>query len=273
MANLVRSAKSGSNWTTAELLAFNIEVQTVGAATFFNTPELPAATVSETILNNLDRPDGPLSKNDRHFFQYLKEAEGANSEDSSAVDDFTAFLLRMLDYDNGGRVIRIRKELSFYMAGQHVDAIPDVCLTNDHDYFLLVQGDKCTADNPEPQLIAESVAAFYQNHLRRVHAGLPLPQSQVIPGITMVGTAPSFYRTTISESLLNALVTASYPTDKTVVFRFIPPVPNQMCYTIDGMRPLGNRRVVFQCLEAFKRFIKLEHGTAYLYSDYYDFQM
>ena len=112
MADISRSAKSGSaNWTTNELLAFNIEVHTVDIASFFNSPELPAAlAVSETILNNQKRPDGPRTKTERQFFQYLKVTEQATSA-KSAVGDFAAFVLRMLDYDDGDRFICRRKKL------------------------------------------------------------------------------------------------------------------------------------------------------------------
>ena len=86
-------------------------------ASFFNSPELPAAlAVSETILNNQNRPDGPLTKTERQFFQYLKVTEQATSAES-AVGDFAAFVLRMLDYDDGDRFICLRKKLLFAMGG------------------------------------------------------------------------------------------------------------------------------------------------------------
>ena len=66
-------------------------------------------------------------------------------------------------------------------------------------------------------------------------------------GITMVGSAPYFYRVRVTEALLT-----SYPSEETVVLRFIPPVPDMDLYASEGMRPLRNRSVVFQCFEAFK---------------------
>lgn len=275
MASLVRSAKSGSNWTRSELLAFNIRVVTVNAAVFFGSVELPPAPVSPAILNNLYIPDGHLAKSDRQFFQYLRAAENATSEES-AVGDFAAFILRMLDYDDEDRVIRLRKDISFYMAGESVDAKTDVCVMNDFD-LLLVQEDKVSVleimndsstglslitsqrngsfDDPEPQLIAEIIAAFYQNNFRRTRAGLPALPRTLMPGITMVGTSPIFYRIPVSTQLLDALVTASFPEDETVVLKFIPPVPNVERYFSDGMRALENRRIVLQCFEAFKTSI------------------
>ncbi|KAF8814383.1 hypothetical protein BYT27DRAFT_7266192 [Phlegmacium glaucopus] len=253
MANLVRSATSGSNWTTKELLAFNIRVADATLPAFFASTELPPVSVSPTILNNLHIPDGHLSKTDRHFFQYLKTAEQATSEES-AVADFAAFILGMLDYDDEDRFIRLRKEISFYMAGQRVDAKADVCVMNDLDYLLLVQEDKRqqSSDDPEPQLIAEAIAAYYQNNFRRTRAGLPALPVILMPGITMVGTAPIFYRIPVLPQLLEALVTSTYPKEVTVVLKFVPPVVNKETYFSEGMRPLANRLIVLQCFEAFK---------------------
>jgi len=51
MASIVLSAKSGSDWTENELTAFNIRVDTVNAATFFNTAQLPAPLVSSCSMD------------------------------------------------------------------------------------------------------------------------------------------------------------------------------------------------------------------------------
>ncbi|CAA7268341.1 unnamed protein product [Cyclocybe aegerita] len=155
------------------------------------------------------------------------------------------------------RVICQRTEISFPMAGQRVDAKTDVCLMNDLELLLLVQEDKrlSSDEDPEPQVIAKAIAAFYQNNLRRKQSGLqPLP-SKYIPAITMIGTAPIFYRIPVTTMLLEALATATYPRGETTVLRFIPPVPTQERYRNDGMHPLVNRRTILQCFEAFKAVI------------------
>jgi len=139
--NLLRSAKSSNEWTRNELLAFNIGVKDATTAAFFNAATLPATSVSQTILKNLAEPAGPLSKTDQNFFIYMRMAELGTSEES-AVDDFAIFLLSMLDYDRDDRVLCSRKEMSFYMAGQLVDAKANVVLINRGFYLLLVQEDK-----------------------------------------------------------------------------------------------------------------------------------
>lgn len=71
----------------------------------------------------------------------------------------------------------------------------------------------------------------------------------------MVGISPVFYRIFVTMALVDALVTSTYPVEKTTVFRYVPPVPDPQNYAAEGMRPLENRRIVFQCLEAFKSIV------------------
>ena len=80
-------------------------------------------------------------------------------------------------------------------------------------------------------------------------------RSQTIPAIAMVGISPVFYRVIVTTALIDALVTSTYPVETTTVLRYVPPVPDPENYATEGMRPLENRRVVFQCLEALKEII------------------
>ncbi|KIJ31389.1 hypothetical protein M422DRAFT_185989 [Sphaerobolus stellatus SS14] len=260
MANLIRSAKSGSDWTKNELFAFNIAVVNQDVATFFGDPNLPASTIDPIILNNLDPPPGPVAKSTRLFFRYLKDAmerfpQGALTE--SAVDSFAAYLLGLLDYDEPDRVVHQRLEIGFVMCGSRVDAKPDVCVM-DENYLLLVQEDKrrASVDDPESQLIAEAIAAFYENNRRRSAIGLPAIQAKVFAGITMFGTAPTFYKLPITTALLDSIMTAQFPLRQTIVHKLVPPVPNMAQFLENGMRPLENRRVILQCFEAFKQFVE-----------------
>ena len=141
MASLIRPAKSGSDWSDNELWGFNIRVVNATIPAFFNTTEFPPSTVSATILNNMDKPDGLLMKDDRLFFQYMRLVEKPRSPESR-VDDFAAFILRILNYDDEDRVICQRTEISFPMAGQRVDAKTGVCLMNELEILLLVQEDR-----------------------------------------------------------------------------------------------------------------------------------
>ncbi|KAM6492005.1 hypothetical protein JOM56_012643 [Amanita muscaria] len=258
MANLIRSAKSGSNWGMNELIAFNIRVNTVNTQTFFGSPNLPRITVSPVILDNLEEPAGSLHKADMDFFAYM---EDAMTSEESFVDDFAAFLLKMMGYDEGRRVIHLRKKMGFEMCGQRVDAKTDVCVMkrpgSGAKYLLLMQEDArhMSKDDPEPQLIAEAVAAFYETNRALRAAGLPPLQSKTFAGITMTGTAPTFYKIPVTEELLVSLATSQYPPKVTTVEKLIPPVPSPERLVNDGMKPLVNRRIILQCFEAFKQFV------------------
>jgi len=146
MANLIRTAKSSSDWTFYELLAFNIRVVAVDATVFFNTPELPPSTASATILNNEEMPGGPLEKDDRQFFQYMKRVDELGCS-GSYVDDFAAFLLHLLNFDDPDRVICQRTEIPFPMAGKYVDAKVEVSLMNelDQELLLVIQEEKVSS--------------------------------------------------------------------------------------------------------------------------------
>jgi hypothetical protein len=75
MAHLIRSAKSGSDWTQYELRAFNIKIETVDVATFFGKPDLPRPSVRQGILSNEHYPiDGLPDKDDRIFFDLMDQA-------------------------------------------------------------------------------------------------------------------------------------------------------------------------------------------------------
>lgn len=253
MSKIILSAKCGSDWTVNELDALNIRIDTLTPTSFFGAA-LPAPAVAPILLDNRTRPPGKISKQNRLFFRYLEHATnrlpfGLLTE--SAVDAFTAFLLGMLDYDEPDRVVHQRLEIGFMMCGKNVDAKPNMVLMDDEDYILLVQ-ERHSLD-VEPQLIAGAVAAFYDNNRRCKAVGLTPVTSKVFAGIVMTGTGPTFYKIPISSELVTAIGSAQYPPTATVVSKLIPPVPDLHRYLNDGMVPLENRRVVFQCLAAFKQ--------------------
>ncbi|KAL0945084.1 hypothetical protein HGRIS_014922 [Hohenbuehelia grisea] len=176
----------------------------------------------------------------------------------SSVDDFAVFLLDMFDFDEGNRVIHCRRELGFSMCGKRVNAKTDVCLTQKVNqaaaYILLVQEDKrlITPVDAEAQLIAEACAAFSENNNLRERVGLPRLTSMTFPGLTLIGSTPTFYKITVTEELLIALATAQYPATPTIVERLVPPIPDPTSFQSKGMLNLNNRIVALQCFQAFK---------------------
>ena len=98
MAQLIRSAKSGNDWTSNELAAYNITVVFQDAATFFETPDLPQPAVNTNVLTTLEYRDAP----DDDTYRLLRNLDLATTQvatDESAVDDFAVLLLRALGYE------------------------------------------------------------------------------------------------------------------------------------------------------------------------------
>jgi hypothetical protein len=131
-----------------ELFAYNISVVDEDVATFFGSTDLPQSTLDPIILNNIDAPPGLSSKSTRLFFRYLTATmtrfpPGAATE--SAVNDFAAFLLSLLDSDEPDRVVHHRLEIGFIMCGTRVNSKPDICVMDEQDFLLLVQVDKVSS--------------------------------------------------------------------------------------------------------------------------------
>ena len=259
MANIIRSPKHGSDWTENELRAYNIEVVPENVATFFGNPNLPPPTVSPAILAHETYPAAGLPTDDRLFFNLLEDAMTIPSGEESAVDDFAAHLLRLLGYAEPNRYIRTRADIPLFMCSDYTDTKTDVCVVDraSRKFLLLLQEDKrhLEGKDPEPQLIAEAIAAFQSRNRRSPIGGGPTVNAAVIPGITMVGTAPTFYKIDVNTNLIEAIGYGQYPVQTTIVHKLTPPVQALRDFQRDGMRPLDNRAVILSCFEAFKQFL------------------
>jgi len=137
-----------------------------------------------------------------------------------------------------------------------------VYLTDVDEVILLVHENKCHFDNailsrPECQLIAEAIAAFAANTDDSRFCNSPLYQFKIMPGIILNGTSPTFYKIPVSKNLVTAVQDGHYPKQETVVLAHRPavvPSARRPC-SDEGMNPLDNRRLIFSCFEAFKRFV------------------
>ena len=100
MANLIRSAKSGSQWSQDELRAYNIQIVPANVENFFGLPNLPyPPPVSPAILAHQRYPAAGLPNNDdRQFFYHMQASMGDSSLESS-VDTFAIFILKMFGYN------------------------------------------------------------------------------------------------------------------------------------------------------------------------------
>ncbi|KAG1768452.1 hypothetical protein EV702DRAFT_1271524 [Suillus placidus] len=115
--------------------------------------------------------------------------DDAVDENESAVDDFTVLLLRALGYAKRGRVPRTRKIIPFV-----------ICAENSR--------------LAKTHLVAEATAAFAANdQTRHQTLGQSPFDSKVMAGITMRGTAPTFYKIEVTTALVTAVAGGVYPID------------------------------------------------------------
>ncbi|KAF8343594.1 hypothetical protein F5887DRAFT_1283444 [Amanita rubescens] len=252
MTELIRSAKFGSDWTSHELAAYNIVVEyQADAATFFGTPNLPQPG---TTLNPAVLTAGGAYE----LLHMMDLAMSPAPEEESAVDDFAVLLLRALGYTTRGRVLRTRKDIPLIICGEARHAKTDVCIIDQNEILLLVQEDKQHLDSsdPEPQLIAEAIAAFAANNQTRQRTlNQPPLDSKVMAGITMKGTAPIFYKILVTAALVASVASGVHPRAVTTVYAHVPNVPRPNRRWSEGMKPLDNRQVILSCYEAFKQFV------------------
>src|SRR5260370_19459830 len=151
MAHLIRSAKSGSDWTTNELLAYNNRVSSQTPHSFYGIPLPPVAS-----LNHLD-PDlvsGTLStqglKDETYrLLQYLDLASTANAGQESAIADFARQFLRVLGYERRGLLLRSRYAIPLLICGDpNQSAQTDVTLIHGSSTILLFVQEHKTTSTP-----------------------------------------------------------------------------------------------------------------------------
>jgi hypothetical protein len=174
MADLIRSAKPGRDWTKYDLEAYNIRIQLEDQATFFGDPDLPLPVIDKEILTTLEAED-MLSDRNAELIYLLELAVQPVPAEKSAVDDFTVALLGQLSYMKRSRVIHTQMAIPYYICEEGRNSTIDMCLLKclqqyDMPYYnilLLVQEDKHfqleDLQDPEPQLIASAIAAFKIN--------------------------------------------------------------------------------------------------------------
>jgi len=259
MAAYIRSAKSGSDWTLAELAAYNIKVLTESSQVFFgHIPSAIPDTIDSAFLSATFPADKSLSKDTYRLVQYLDLVTHAHFSQESAVDDFAKELLRWLDFELPGTILRTRVSIPLLICGDSGRvAQTDVCLMADSSTILLViQQDKTvnSTKDPEPQVIAEAIAAFQYNNLARHRLGLQPLETMTIPAITMIGTRPMFYKIPVTQQLSDAVISGQYPVNQTVVTACVSAPSSSR--VIEGMEVPETREEILKHYLAFKVMAK-----------------
>ncbi|KAJ6471200.1 hypothetical protein DFH09DRAFT_1220454 [Mycena vulgaris] len=261
MANITRSAKSGNDWTENELAAYNIHFQDQNLQDFFGVEVVEALPDVQASLSTFSTTKDRIKVPDDDTYRllhFLDLAHTPNVGQEAAVDLFIEKLLNKLGYAEGRRIIMIRQALPLFICGSNCSAQTTVCiLDSNNNILLVVQADKPldNAGDTEPQVIAGAIAAFQRNNFaRKRELHLQALETIVIPGITMYGTLPTFYKITVTASLNDAVKTGVFPAVATTVYRHIPRLPRR---NSEGMKHLDNRPILLQYLEAFKSFVSV----------------
>ncbi|KAG2367865.1 hypothetical protein BDR07DRAFT_1605858 [Suillus spraguei] len=198
-ARLIRSAKSGSDWTFNDLMAYNITVTPQSPEQFFRQNHGTLLEGVDPSLLNSSLDDENISDAVFEYLGHLNLATNATQE--SFIDAFAQKTLQILGFVERGLILTM-------------------CLLDLRSMILLVlQEDKTVFSRsyPEPQVIAEAIAAYQYNNEKRLLRSLPPLDAMTIPCITMVGTRPIFYLVPVTEALSNAVATGQYPEAKTTV--------------------------------------------------------
>ena len=243
MAKLLRSPKSGSDWTANELCTYNIAVVPQNKEEFFRTINFPdPAEPSLAGFITAETRQDAADSGTKQLLHYLDLAMDPKVGQEAAVSNFAAMLLRSLEYNDEDRIVFIRLAIPFLICGETTVAQTSVCIMDDNNEILLLlqEDNKLTSmKDPEPQVIAEAIAAFALNNRKRErNLNLPPLQSIMFPCLTMVGTSPTFYQITVTTALSKAVQTGVFPEIETRVLRYIPALPRR---NREGMRSLPNR--------------------------------
>jgi len=142
MANLIRSTKSGNDWTQNELRAYNIQVVEQLLVEFFNQNQLPP--VPPTVCHFCETTDRALAPDDDTYklLHYLDLTQNPKVGQEAAVNNFAARQLATLGYTSGQQVIVTRQALPLIICGTQCSAQTNICICDENDYLLLVQEDK-----------------------------------------------------------------------------------------------------------------------------------
>ncbi|KAG6884527.1 hypothetical protein C0995_010164 [Termitomyces sp. Mi166 len=178
MANMILSAKSGSNWSHNELAALNITITPESTAQFFGC-DLPSV---DHLDPNLFIPYKRWHevKNNCAVHNILscmgQLMENTNSPES-IVDMYTTNMFQALNFNSNDRIMVEHYPMPLMM-----------------QVFCIVQGSKSFNSVyfvPEAQLMAEAIAAAQVNNASCKLEGLPA-KDMTIMAIAMVGMVPEF---------------------------------------------------------------------------------
>lgn len=264
MANLIRSAKSGRDWSVNELLAYHITIKPLSPDEFFRSGADPSLDdLDPAILNARPGADDPeLSDITVRYLGHLDLATSATQQ--SLIDDFARETLHLLGFSERNVILSTRFIIPLTICGEtNTTAQTDVCLLRRPTLILLILVEDRTLSNStdaQSQVVAEAIGAFQLNNRKREGRGLDPLESMTIPCITMSGTRPTFYLVPVTRALSTAVATGQYPAAETMVFKCVT-VAGRHRRANEGMEDTEYRKLALRRLLAFKTLAKSHRQT------------
>jgi hypothetical protein len=112
MASLIRSAKSGSDWSRHELLAYNITGQYQDVIDFFGDELGSIDHLDSNLLPSADPTIAAnFSKETYRFLVYLDLASRGNG----AIDELANSALQVTCFEQIGTILRMRHDIPFFI--------------------------------------------------------------------------------------------------------------------------------------------------------------
>lgn len=265
MANLTRSAKSGSDWTDNDLMAYNITISSTPPEKFFSTPDPSLDHIDPAILDAPPGDDNPdLSDATAEYLGYLDYATRPSQE--CFIVDFAAETLELLGFNKRPTPTGVHRRYTIPLVicgeANHV-AQTDVCLIHRPTLILLVliEGKTLTNGvNAEAQAVAGAVAAVQFNNGKRRDHGLGCLDVMTIPCIVMAGTHPTFYLVPVTTELSDSVMTGQYPATRTRVLRCVT-IATHAQYAGAGMENVEYRKLALKRLLAFRTLARVHWAS------------
>ena len=268
MANLIRSAKSGSEWTVNDLLAYNITVSSQSPEIFYGQPLPPVKNLSKLDPYLISGTLGTrgLSGETRRVLRYLDLASRTDLSQETAILDFAREILRVVGYEKDPLLLRSRYAIPLVICASTWSAETGICLTQGSSSILLVVQLTVSVQDPAPapQVVATAIATFQHNNRTRSLLGETELNSMTIPCIAMIGTRPIFYLVPVTRELSEAVITAQHPLSPTIVKKCV--VHSDSCGPSEGMETPDFRQVALQHCTAFLTLAEA-HWSAFMIPD------
>ncbi|KAF8803098.1 hypothetical protein BYT27DRAFT_6743414 [Phlegmacium glaucopus] len=262
MASILRSPKSGSDWSAVELLAYHINIKPTPPAEFYDH------FGANPSLNSLDPAilTTPVGLDDPSIsdlaMQYLGHLDLATRATQFIVE-FARETLFLLGFADRGSLLFTHYNIPLTICGEtDKNAQAGVVILHRPIMILLVLLEDEMFSNPadaQARVIAAAIAAYQFNNSKREARGLQRLDNMTIPCITMSGTRPTFYLVPVSEALSIAVMTGQYPQDETKVLKCVTVRGHQRAS--EGMETLEYRWLALQRFLAFKALAKSHWAT------------